>query len=375
MTVQSWWPLYSWLYNWLEDVRLESITADAQKGGWEANLTVLQDTDRIEKWQTVELMFRLYSQGWDADLRTGLIGHALPTGIDFDFLSSGARFSIATSNRFLEGMSVQGIGFRDQSEATPPYSEHDILNMRLGHIVEHILERHCNISIWTNPEGWVDTSDIDTTNSTRVNRYNWHATDNAWSALQNLARNEFYYLWFSPDNAIHYQPHPMFGAVLPDPVMDFTGDFCSGRPTVTQRSVKQVSQLTLNAIDEDGNPYTAEWPVSPADEGKPSSRTQVRVGGGAAAAQARLDALVRREFDWLNRDYTVQWPVSGLAGLFFRLLDRVTLTYAGTLANGVHFNWEQKPFWIHKMVMTPGPAYTGQTVFTLEEEPELSAAP
>ena len=354
--------------SWLEDVQIQSITADAAQGGWECALVCFQDTDCIEKWQEVRLPFRFGSgSGWDEDTRSGLVGHALPLGFDYDFLVSNARFSIATSNRFLEGMTAQGIGF---TEAAVPANSHQITNMRLGHIVEHILEEHCNISTTTNPEGWVDTSDIDTTNSTRVDRYNFRQTNNAWSALQELGRNEFYWLYFSKDNAVHYIPHPMFSAVLPTPVMEFTASFCSERPTVNIHAVKKVSQMKLKAVTDGGAVLTSIYPATPADEGQLREMTRMRCN-----SQARLDVLVRREYDWQTRDYTVQWPAPGFSGLLFELLDRVYVTYTGTAANGVDIDWKRKPFWVHRMEMRPGPAYTGQTIFTLEEEPTITAPP
>lgn len=351
--------------NYLEDVQIQSITADAAKGGWEATVVAFQDTDAIVKWQRVELPFRFgSSDGWDEDARTGLVGHALPLGFDYDFLTANARFSVATSHRFLEGMSVQGIGF---TAAAAPANSHQITNMRLGHIVKHILECHCNISTATNPEGWVDTSDIDVTTSTLVDRYNFHQTNNAWSALQALARNEFYWLYFSKDNAVHYVGHPMFGT-LPPPVMEFTADFCSGRPTVNVRAVKNVSQVILKAVTDDGGVLTGTWPVTPADEGQPKEMTRVRCN-----AQPRLNTLAMREYDWESRTYTVEWPAPGFSGLLFELMDRVSLTYTGTAANGVHVDWTDKKFWIHRMQMAPGEGFTGQTIFTLEEEPTISA--
>lgn len=356
----------------LDDVLIQNVIADAEKGGWEATLRAFQDTDAIVKWQAVALAFRYHSpEGWDKDERTALIGHALPQGLTFDFPTSEARFNLATSHRFLEAMSVQGIGFADQSVAgAGPFNAHQIDGLRLGDIIRHILEEHCNIAITaTNTEGWVDTSDIDpTTTSTRVNRYNFHATNNAWRALQQVARNEFYYLYFSKDNHVHYIPHPMFGA-LPTPVMEFTGAFCSGKPTVTLHAEKKVSTVMLKATDEDGRVFTSQSPTTPATEGRPKELTRIRVGGGVA--QARLDALAPRVYAWETRDYTVQWPAPGWSGFFFELLDRVELTYVGTSANGVHLNWTQKPFWIHKIAMSPGPAFTGRTVFTLEEEPTV----
>lgn len=362
------------LNEYLNDLQIQSVVGDADKGGWEANLRVFQDTDALEKWQAVALLFRFHSpDGWDKEERTtGLLGHVLPQGLTFDFPTSQARLNMATSHRFLEAMSVQGIGFADQSVAgAAPYNAHQIDGLRLGHIIKHILEEHCNISTTTNPEGWVDTaSDIDITNSTTVNRYNFHATNSGWSALQQVARNEFYYLYFSKDNVVHYIPNPMFAAALPTPVMEFTGAFCSGRPTVTLRAEKKVSQVTLKATDEDGTVYTSQWPVSPATEGRPKELTRIRVGG--AAPQVRLDALALRVYDWETRDYTVQWPAPGWAGFFFELLDRVEVSYTGTSANGVHIDWTSKEFWITRIQMSPGPGLTGRTVFTLEEEPTIS---
>jgi len=67
----------------------------------------------------------------------------------------------------------------------------------------------------------------------------------------------------------------------------------------------------------------------------------------------------------------VTWPAPGWSGLHFELLDRVWVTYTGTTANGVHIDWYQKPFWIHRIEMRPGKGFGGLTTFTLEEEPTI----
>jgi hypothetical protein len=355
----------------LQDVQVTSVLADAAKGGWECQLETYQDTDAIQKWQAIELMLRLYTpSGWDEEEREVFVGHALPLGFNFDMPFSTARFNAATSNRFLENASLQGIGFTEQAA---PTNDHQITGMRIGHMIEHIVEHHCNISTSVHPEGWVDTGDIDVTNSTRVDRYNIHATNNMWSTLQNMARNEFYYIYFDKLNALHYISHPMFDAVPPVPVMEFTADFCSGSPTVTPRAEKKVSQVILGATDADGTVYNSQYPPQPADEGIPKEMLRCRVGG--AGPQARLDLLARRQYDWETRDWTVQWPAPGWCGFFFELLDRVQLTYTGTSYNGVEIDWTEKYFWIHRIQMNPGPGQTGTTVFTLEEEPTISPAP
>jgi len=354
-----------------QDLQVTSVLADAAKGGWEIQIESYQDTDMIAKWQAVVLMLRLYTpSGWDEEEREVFVGHALPLGFSFDMPFSTARFNAATSNRFLENASLQGIGFADQSTTTAPFNDHQILNMRIGHIIKHIVENHCNISTSTHPEGWVDTSDIDVGPppadpdcSTRVNRYNVRSTNNMWSALQNIARNEFYYIYFDKLNALHYTSHPMFDAVPPASVMEFTADFCSGRPTVTPNAEKKVSQVVLGATDADGTVYNSQYPAQPSDEGVPKPLTRCRV-----STQARLDELAQRQYFWETRDWTVQWPAPGWCGFFFELLDRVKLTYAGTTANGVEIDWTEKYFWVHRIQMNPGPGQTGQTVFTLEEE-------
>ena len=63
----------------LDDVLIENVIADAEKGGWEATLRAFQDTDALVKWQAAALAFRYHSPGgWDKDERTALIGHVLP---------------------------------------------------------------------------------------------------------------------------------------------------------------------------------------------------------------------------------------------------------------------------------------------------------
>jgi len=75
-----------------------------------------------------------------------------------------------------------------------------------------------------------------------------------------------------------------------------------------------------------------------------------------------------RHWAYLNREHTVRWTAPGLCGLLFEILDRVSITYTGTSANGVHLDWMEKKFWIQEIDVTPDDQFGGTSTFLLEEE-------
>jgi hypothetical protein len=197
-------------------------------------------------------------------------------------------------------------------------------------------------------------------------RYIVRETDNLWSRLREIARNEFFELYFDKTDTLHYKKHPMYAAVLPNPVMTFDEDFCIEPLIVEDRASQRVRQVILRAVTDGGDTLYSEYPASPTYVyGKvEDSLRSVRCN-----AQNVLDDWSDRMYNFLNRDYTVKWTAPGLCGLLFEILDRVEITYTGTAYNGAHIDWTEKKFWIHEIDVIPdNSTFGGHTVFTLEAE-------
>jgi hypothetical protein len=204
----------------------------------------------------------------------------------------------------------------------------------------------------------------------RVDRYNVRESKNLWSTIRQIAKNEFFLAWFDKENHFYYERHPMYASALPPIVMEFDKNFVVGRPVVYERlntsltNVGVVKQVKLHAVQDDGSTIHSDYPASDTHVyGNVEEVTYLRCND-----QDTLDEWARTYYLYLNRDFTVRWQAPGLCGLLFDLMDRVEITYAGTSANGVHINWSNKKFWIHKIDVTPLPGFTGRSVFTLEAE-------
>jgi len=252
-------------------------------------------------------------------------------------------------------------------------------DMRMGKLVKHILGYYdqCNdldsphwiahtnfVRHAENSHGWISLDNVDTVNSCKVSRYIVRETNNLWSRLREIARNEFYELVFDKTDTLFYQPHPMYGVALPTPVMTFDESFAITPPQVQYRDVDAIRRVKLHAVTDEGDTMHSKYPDGPTVYyGNVLDISRIRCN-----VQASLDLWAERKYKFENRGHTVRWTAPGLCGLLFEILDRVQITYSGTDANGVHIDWDEKKFWIHDVIVTPDPAHGGRSVFILEEE-------
>jgi len=379
-------------------LRIDNISADAARGGWEMRMTALRDTDVLEHNQNVVLGLRgMFGSGTpETHWRTAFDGHVLPTQFTFDRKASLATFLAQTSDGFLRNGWLQGIHFRDTNAvARLNYHRFDAVTgggerMTMGRIVRHLLGyydqlgnppvtnpdwvAHTNLVYHAtqNPLGWINLDNVTTipfaspgtpNGSMRVDRYIVRETRNLWTTIQDIAKNEFFVAYFTKDNYLHYKRHPMFDAVPPLPVMTFDEGFCIGKPTVNVRT-DRIYQVKLHAVQDDGTTIHSTYPTNVVHVyGDVEERTYIRCND-----QDTLDWWAEVLYGWLNRPYSVSWTAPGLAGLLFEMHDPVYITYTGTTENGVHIDWTDQKFWIHEIRIDPMTGFTGRSTFTLEAD-------
>jgi len=378
-------------------VQIQRVNGSVQRGGWQCSFTSMRDTDVVEENQRVMVTWRPALGGPPGVLRTAFDGHTIPSRVEFDRTGSKAAFTAETSDGYLRNGWCQGIGFADMAAvARAHYHQFDSVTggagaqrMTLGRVVRHLLGyydslgpppatcpdwvAHTNLVYHPteNPHGWVDLANVETTpwsagytaGTMRVDRFIVRETENLWSKLQEIAASEFFVIYFDKSNTLYYKRHPMYGT-LPPAVMTFDAEFCLAPPVVEPRESNQVRQVLLASVTDAGATLHAEYPTSPTYVyGKVEELSRLRCND-----QAALDYWAQRHYLYLNRDFSVRWTVPGLAGLLFDLLDRVQITYSGTAANGVHYEWEEKKFWVHEIDVIPDNANSGTSTFLLESE-------
>jgi hypothetical protein len=389
-----------------EILAITSIEGNINRGGWECRFTSKRDSDIVEPFQYLQLIWRgFFGTSDPTGGMLGFQGHVLPLQISFDRVGSLATFVASTTDAMLKNGWLQGISFWD-FDTTPRVHYHHFDSvtggaaferMTMGRIVRHLLGYYDQLGAppatnpdWVahtnlvhhatqNPHGWITLDNVTTEpfdvalnpeGTMRVDRYNVHETENLWEAIRQIAKNEFFIAYFDKLNNFYYMRHPMYASTLPDPVMTFDEGFSVGRPVVYVRhnaavsDVGSVRQVRLHAVTDDGDTLHSEYPASATHiYGKTDEISYIRCND-----QDTLDEWARVHYLFQNRDVTVRWTAPGVCGLLFELMDRVEVTYSGTSANGVHLNWSAKKFWIHGIQVTPGAGFSGTTVFTLEAE-------
>jgi hypothetical protein len=333
---------------------LQSIEGDASRGGWTGNGFFANDQDEAVYGRRVDLYFLLEGDGvWESDPVLGLTGSILPQSVRFNIRESQTQFTVATSDIFLIQAGLQGIYFTNTDPVTHP---HEITNMRLGKIVQHIIEQHNNISstafvqntdgtFSSNPVGgWVDTTDIDTSVSSRVDVFTVRQSNSIWQSLKNIAKNEFYVIYMTKEDDFVYRPHPVFDAVLPTITLAIDQTMLIGDPEVVFRDRVQMDQVVLAALTDTGDILRSQFPANIASNGRRKNITNLRCN-----EQARLDQLAQRAFSFESRTYDLRLFLPGPWGLYLELYDRVSLTYSGTSRNGVSLSFSAEPFFIDQI--------------------------
>ena len=321
-----------------------ALNGDLQRGGYVLTGEVHGDTDAVAYPDNWRLMGKSGAEFVDAAWREIINCHLIgePDDIEFGRYQSKAVVTAGTMDRLLDGESLQAIGFTDQSS---PANDHQVNGLTLAHIVEHIIEAHCNVvyDATDMPDGVITTTTIDTTNSTPVNRYNVKQSDSIWKSIQSIgggeSGGEFYRAWFNRKNHFYYQPAPPFWQVVNTSKGTIDADHIRGQMSVKRvanEPGKRIGQVVLTAFEDDETEYVGEYPTD-AGDGK-----IYRMNSGVIAqGQVRVDALTQRLYQWLTRLYMLQVEVDPGLILFgddgdgLDLADKITVNYRGPAQDAI----------------------------------------
>ena len=333
---------------------LNSIEADAEQGGWRATGFFANDQVEAVYQRRLDLYALIEGDGsWESDSILAMRGSMFPQSTRFNIRQSQTQINVATSDAFLNQRGLQGIYFTNTNPVTHP---HEITNMRLGKIVQHIIEQHCNVSSTAfiqNTDGtysanlvggWVDTTDIDTSTSTRVNVFTVRQANSIWQKIKEIADNEFYVRYMTKHDEFVYRQHPAFLTTLQTTTLAIDSTMLVGQPEVIFRDNNQVDQVVLAALTDDGEILRSSFPANIATDGRKLNITNLRCN-----EQSRLDQLATRKYSFESRPYDLRLFLPGLWGLYLELYDRITLTYSGTSRNGISLSFSGEPFYIDRI--------------------------
>lgn len=337
---------------------IAKIEGSVQDGGWTATGAVFNDADRLDYYQEIEATFDMYAGGWSGPHR-GFRGHILPDPWRKTFQGSVAPWSAFTAQEFMKRGEVQGIFFKEEAS---PGNDHQITGMQLADIVEHILGKtaqygHSNLveGVW--PEGIISL-DIDTTNSTSVDEYEVKQ-GNYWRRLVEIAEIEFYLIYVDKFNVLHYIPHPMFGASLPNVKLAIDNTLLVEPLTINRINPEALGQVKMVGTTPRGAQISGVYPTNAT--GGP----QIVRGGYIATANTLMAAIAERIYKFSNREYQVTAQLPGALGLFLDILDRVEITYTSS-DDGI--TWSAKKFWVSKITVEVLPDFNCKSTVVMDAE-------
>lgn len=352
---------------------LDSIEADGDRGGWQANARLANDQSEAVFERRTDIYWTPEGDGvWADEPILGITGSIIPQSVRFDIRQSATTFTVVTTDNFLAISGLQGIYF---SDTDPPTNPHQYADLRLGTIVKHIIEQHSNISSTGtiqdtdgtdtgNPiGGWVDTSNIDTVFSSKVNVFTVRQSNSLWQALKQIATNEFYVVYMSKDDKFNYEPHPVFKTVLDPFTLDIDADMIVGQPEAQFRDQVDFDQVELMALTDDGEILRSKYPDTIGAGGRKKVITNLRCND-----QNRLDNLAQRSYSFETRLYNIRLQLPGPAGLYLELFDRVSLTYTGTARNGVSLAFSNEAFFVKRIRVSRQGNFGAVTELELEQE-------
>jgi hypothetical protein len=340
-------------------VELDKIIGSVESGGWEASLNFMNDQDAIEYSREGMIDVRFEGGGVWGDFGVALSGHIFPQGVRFDRRQSSAEAVLATAHRFLQYGAAQGMLF-EQSDT--PSNKHETSDLTLGWIIYHIVNEHTNIT-----DLGVDLSGIDVVNSTAVNIYSVSETKSIWSTIKKIGDDEFHVPYFTRENVMMYDVHPMiqYADTLPDPAVAITPSMIIGQPEIEYRDAVRPDYVELYALTDDGETLRSSYPSTDLHTG---DKRRHREDHLRCNTQARLDILAAQLYSFLHRDYELTITLPGAFGLEMELYERVTVTYSGTTANGITVAWTAKAWWIDTITIRRVHNFGAVTELRLQEE-------
>ena len=351
---------------------LESIEGDGDRGGWQASGYFANDQAAVEFGRRVDVFWVHEGDGIWGDTTLAMSGSMLPQSVTWDIRQSRTPVTITTSNFFLDNAALRGIYFRQK---TPIANPHENADLRLGSVVQHIVEQHSNISSTafvqnengsysaTPTGGWSDTSNIDTIYSTKLSVFTRRQSNSLWQAVKDIGKNEFYVSYFGKDDAYNYEPHPVFKTTLDPITLDITADMIVGQPDVKFRDQVDMDQVSLSALTDLGKILIAQYPAAIGAQGRSMVITNLRCND-----QNRLNNLAQRVYSFESRLYDLNLQLPGAAGLYLELYDRVSFTYSGTTRNGVTFAFVAEPFFVSKIRVSRTGNFTAITELELSQQ-------
>ncbi len=233
------------------------------------------------------------------------------------------------------------------------------------------------------PDGVVTDTDIDTTNSVALPRYNVTGSNSFWRTLQSIAGGEkggeFYSIWFDRKNKFYVQPTPAFWSTPPTTKGTIDSTNIKGTIRVkllNNRPNAKIGQVTLTSGRDSSTIYTSKWPATTPATG----RIHRALNGIWADSQSKSDTLAERLYKWLTRNYTLTVEVDpglilfGNDGNGLDLADKVTLDYDGptldaTTGAGLHLDLSDDYFVYGVSVRFDPFGKMAQGFLTLESDP------
>lgn len=322
-------------FEWLNLLEITDLTGDVDQGGWSASLTFFNSQADALYLRELTLYHRNFSGlTWEAMDRVGLTGVMIPQSVMADRGVSRVRAMAYSFHKPLDAIPVTGCYFEDSNAGA---HAHQINNLNLGLVVEHLALHHVHI----NGDGDIDTTLVDTTNSTTVDPYIVRENASIWRAMQKIANDEFYAIYFNRENQLVYKSHPQFDGTLPAVVASLDNTNLLAPYNVELREGRKAKNVVLLGLTNAGEVIESTYPAGVGVDVR-GPRREVRCN-----LQARLDTLAQRWYEWLTRDYTATVLLPGAWDI--ELLDRIALTLSGTTSNGVTFSWDDKDFWVHRI--------------------------
>ncbi len=340
-------------FEWLTELQLNDVTGDGSSGGYQGTVSFYNDQAAVQQDRQLSLYHRNFSGiSWEGADRLAFEGLMTPARITATRGASSTGADIYTYHKSLGDIPVQGCWFEDSNAGE---HAHQINNLSLGLIVLHILDAHVTFSDFVA----LDTTLVDTAGSTTVNPYIVRENGSLWQALQKVASDEFYVIYFNRSNQVVYKAHPQFAGVVPASVITLDNTMLLAPYQVEFRTGRKARNVVLLAITDAMETLESGYPSGSGTDviGPPF---EIRCN-----LQARLDVLAQRQFEWLNRDYVATVLVPGAWD--FELYDHVKLTLSGTATNGVTFAWVAKSFWVNRVTYRRQQQYGFVTELVMDE--------
>lgn len=324
------------------------ITGDVSQGGWSAAGTLFNDGDSFVINQELSIAF----DDGDAILQPAFLGHAVPGDLSIEVQGSVIGIDSTTAQEFMKKDKVQGIFF---AENATPANLHQITDMNLANILEHIVDFHCNLSMTNYDEGII-LHNIDTTNSVGLD--DWEVKEGRfWQRLTEIAFADTYVLFFDKENVLQYTPHPMF-LTHPPPILNLTESDMMEPLTITP-NYRTIGQVKIFGRDSEGFQLEAKFPTS-IGQGEVIERS-----GVIARNATFLTRLATQIFKFESRANTIIVKLGGSIGLNLELMDLITITYARAV-DGINFVATE--FWIHKIDVAFQENFNSVTTLTLQQD-------